>query len=182
MKCEKIIGCGNWKGQKVVDLQLIKTNKMNWELLIAGIALCGSLFSIGFTIYKSRKSDKDKIEMRRHEILMISNSYFQEMTLINVETRSILSKYTDMSKVSNPLLDLIKTLREYANNTESMIEGIKVINNIISDRNEYPKIKDLRKVEIEMDTFKTRWEVVKPLLKELHRKHQEIIDIPPISN
>ncbi len=154
---------------------------INWELTIAGTALAGSLFSIGFAYLRTRKSDKDKIEILRHEILIKSNNYLQEMILVNVEARSILSRHPDISK-GNPLFDLIETLKGYTNNTESMIEGIKVIGNNISDRNEYPEIKDLRKVEIELGTFEIRWKVVKPLLKELHRKHQEIQDILPISN
>ena len=35
---------------------------MNWELTIAGIALVASIFSIAFSYFRTRKSDKEKID------------------------------------------------------------------------------------------------------------------------
>lgn len=42
---------------------------MNWELMIGGLALVVSIFGIAFTIFKTRKADKDIISQKYQHLL-----------------------------------------------------------------------------------------------------------------
>ncbi len=128
---------------------------MNWEFIIAGTALAGSLFSIGFAYFRTRKTDKEKIEEFRQRLKVRADTYLTELNIlidkINTNIGLGLAIQFTQDRTKNNIRDIIS---EQINNTDAIIIEL-------SDVSKDNKIDKLRAAEIRLNKIEIHWNEIK---------------------
>jgi hypothetical protein len=117
---------------------------MNYELLIAILALLGSFFSISLTIYKTRKSNKDAIEHFKHQLKLKINTKLESIKPIKV--------YTDDIKIekNSITLNFKQQVNDIFNNLHNILKKMSDNKNL--------DMKRLREIEIELISIEKKME------------------------
>lgn len=135
---------------------------MNWELVIAGTALGGSLFSIGFTIYKTRKSNQAETESYRFRVMTSMKKLSMTVKIHIAEWNVLIEDYFSTgndvelnSKKENLLLPITQIDNEIKKHAKK-----------ITDYKNNNDIDTIRKIELEFITTEEKYKLV---VKELDK-------------
>lgn len=126
---------------------------MNWELLIATFALLASFFSIVLTIYKTRHTQKDKIETFRHQLIIRSYNILFELESYKKAVQPIIDKYSNASELREELNKSLKHSQELFTKSNELIKNQKKTIAEISDKETYNDMKSLRGAELDLNQF-----------------------------
>ena len=135
---------------------------MNWELIIAGVALISSIFSFGFTHVRTKKSDKEKVENYRYKLISKIQTYIIDIQVDKPKIESRIDIHfnkkfynSDERNVINSTKDyLLPRLEEVYNEFDDFAKKItdyKIINTMGS----------IRKLELKLLVTERKYEILK---------------------